>query len=146
MNLGKSKFITGQHLRDSIEAHKLYIGYPGSLFTNNFSPLSKFTPTSWITNTWKFLWEKNMVVEGKKNWSPMSQIHLYNWRIQQKSNSGGRAIRTGYMLNIPESYMPIRTCHRIREINFPYVLDWKDYPHEPPIQMATTTESTKNGL
>ena len=41
MNLGKSDCITGQHLRDSIEAHKLEIGCSGYLFSNNIFPLLK---------------------------------------------------------------------------------------------------------
>ena len=50
MNIGNIKCITGQHLRDLIEAHKLCIGCSGSLFYNDFSLLLKCTPTSCIIN------------------------------------------------------------------------------------------------
>ena len=65
MNPGKSECITRKHLRYSIESRKLDIGWSGYLFSNNIFPLLKFTPTSWITNTWKLLREKNMVAEEK---------------------------------------------------------------------------------
>ena len=52
MNLGKSDCIAEKYLRDSIESHKLDIGYSGYLFYNNFPPLTKCTSNSWITNTW----------------------------------------------------------------------------------------------
>ena len=73
MNLGNSDCITGQHLRDSIEAYKIDIVFPGSLFSNNIFPLLKCTPPSWITNTWKLLWKK-MVVEEK---NPNLKLQCY---------------------------------------------------------------------
>ena len=63
MNLGKIDCIIGQHLRDSIEAHKLDIFWSGTLLTNNFPPLPNLTPNSWITNTWRFLFNKNMATK-----------------------------------------------------------------------------------
>ena len=63
MNLGKSNCITGQHLREYIENHRLDIKYSGFIFSNNLPPLTKCTTKSWITKTWKFLCEKNMVIE-----------------------------------------------------------------------------------
>ena len=63
MNLGRSDCITVHHLIDSIESHKLYIGCSGYLLSNSFPTLTKYTPNSWITNIWKFLFEKNMVIE-----------------------------------------------------------------------------------
>ena len=62
-NLAKSDYITGQHLRDSIETHKLDIGCSWYILSNNFPHLTKCTNNSWITNTWKSLCEKNMVIE-----------------------------------------------------------------------------------
>ena len=55
MNFGKSDCITKQHLMESIEGHKLEIVFSGTLFSNNFLPLTKYTKNSWITSTWHFL-------------------------------------------------------------------------------------------
>ena len=62
MNFGKSNYITGHHLRDSVETHKLEIGCGGPIFTNNFPALSKYIPPSCINHTWQFI-KENIVIE-----------------------------------------------------------------------------------
>ena len=65
MEFRKSDFITTHHLWDSTEDRKLEIGCSGPLFENNISPLTKCTTKSWVTITWNFLWDNNMVIEEK---------------------------------------------------------------------------------
>lgn len=63
VNHGKSNSITGHHIRDLIEGHKLEIGCGGSLFANNYPLLARCLTPTWITNTWEFLWRNSLVLE-----------------------------------------------------------------------------------
>ena len=55
-NFGTNNSITGHHIRDGIEAHKLELGFSVPLLYNNINSLSQcFTPLC-TTNTWKFMW------------------------------------------------------------------------------------------
>ena len=88
MNLDKSNCITGQHLREYIEDHRLDIKYSGFIFSNNLPPLTKCTTKSWITKTWEFLCEKNMVIEEKNDpGNPMPQRLTHHEIFYQKRNS-----------------------------------------------------------
>ena len=56
MDFGKSDDITGKHIRDAIEAHKLEVGYSGTILENNLLILEKCITLSWISHTWTFMW------------------------------------------------------------------------------------------
>ena len=65
MNFDKTDSVTGKQLRASLESTKLEVGWSGPLFTNNYPSLSNCITDNWISNTRKFLWEYNLVLEGK---------------------------------------------------------------------------------
>ena len=54
---------TGNHLRDMIESHKIYIGYSGPIFTENFQALYQSITPSSIFHTCQFMREKNLFIE-----------------------------------------------------------------------------------
>ena len=65
MNLGKTDSITGKHLRASLEITKLEVGCSGPLFTNKYLSISNYIINTCISNTWIFLWEYNLLIEGE---------------------------------------------------------------------------------
>ena len=60
MNYGTRDIITGHHLRDDIEMHKLEIRCARPLFTNNLPALSHCITLSWISLTCKYIRDTNM--------------------------------------------------------------------------------------
>ena len=86
MNIRQSECITWKHIRYLIEEHKLYMRCSGSLLSNNFPPLFKRTPNTWITNTWKFLCHKNIVVEEKtQTWNLNVSEKLISWKTTSEA-------------------------------------------------------------
>ena len=65
LNFGKTDSITGKQLRASPESTKLEVGCSGPLFTNSYPSLSNCITDTWISNTWKLLWEYNLAIEEK---------------------------------------------------------------------------------
>ena len=63
MNFGISDAITRRHIRDDIEEHKIESGCGGTLFENNYTILMDCITPPWITHTWKFMWERNTIVQ-----------------------------------------------------------------------------------
>ena len=63
-----SDSISGTHLRDSIEAHKLEILFPGYIFISNLPTLSQCVTPSWISHTWNFMRKKYVL--GRKHPPP----------------------------------------------------------------------------
>ena len=86
---------------------------------------------------------------GRKNPNPETPIYqrlTYYGRFYHNTNLRGRTCRTKNIPDLPYSHMPVRLIHRRREIYLPHVLDRKYQSHEPPIQMAPTTNASSKGL
>ena len=86
MKLGKSDCIIEHNLRYYISPHKIDIGLLGSLLSNNFPTLTKCTPNLWITNTRKFLYDKNMKIEeNTPNLRPqcLKESHIMEYFIRR---------------------------------------------------------------
>ena len=63
MNFSKSDDITDKHIRDAIGAHKLEAIYGGTILENNLPIIEKCITPSWVSHTWKFMWEKNIMFQ-----------------------------------------------------------------------------------
>ena len=57
--------LTGQLIRQSVEATKLEIGFPGSLFSQSFAEIGKLATATWATKTWQFVSANGMRIEDK---------------------------------------------------------------------------------
>ena len=63
IDFGNSDKITGKHIRDAIEAHKIEALCGGNLFENNLPILEKWTTPSWISHTWKYTKEDSIIFQ-----------------------------------------------------------------------------------
>lgn len=87
-NFETNNSITGHHIRDGFEAHKLELGFSVPLLYNNINSLSQcFTPLC-TTNTWKFMWGGGIILEERTRY-----IHPQR---QNNSHIIEYFIRTGF--------------------------------------------------
>ena len=71
MDHGMEESITGKQMRAVMERHKLELGVSTSLFKTNYEIFGGCTTKTWMENTWKFLWQHNLLLEeGTPNLTP----------------------------------------------------------------------------
>ena len=62
-NFWKSENIEGKHTRDAIKAHKMESGCGVNIFKTNLPIIEKCITKYWVSHTWKFMWEKDIIVQ-----------------------------------------------------------------------------------
>ena len=77
MDHNPSNNTTWHHIWDLIEAHKIEIGCLGNIFSKNIPALSWCISLSWISHTWKFMWDKKLSIEEGTD----------NLQLQRQNNS-----------------------------------------------------------
>ena len=65
LNFDKNDSISVKELSASLESTKLEVRYSGPLLKKNYTSISNCIADTLISNISKFLWEYNLVLEGK---------------------------------------------------------------------------------
>eukprot|EP00957_Ditylum_brightwellii_P180559 13754420-Ditylum_brightwellii.AAC.1 len=63
MEYGNTDTITGKEMRAIIERHKVEHGCPTSSFETKYKTHGKCTTSTWMTSTWKFMEENNLLLK-----------------------------------------------------------------------------------
>eukprot|EP00957_Ditylum_brightwellii_P196119 14943120-Ditylum_brightwellii.AAC.1 len=62
---GSSESLSGKYIRACIERLKFKVGTGSSFFCNNFNTFQHCATKTWISHTWKYMWEKKIVVKER---------------------------------------------------------------------------------
>ena len=73
--------ITGNHIIEAIEAHKLQLGLTQDLFRNSLPTLETLLTPTWITHTWHLMEKYDILIEYM---NPKLCLHILNNSLLMK--------------------------------------------------------------